>query len=277
MKLTVLVDNNTIIDRYFLAEPGLSFLIEDDETTVLFDTGYSGIFLDNAQKMGLNLTNLDYLTFSHGHLDHTWGLDRLLKYYIELKIEKLPFKKPTLIAHPQTFTSVSSDEFDEFGSLLSERKLAKHFKMQLSKEPQQLSKKLTFLGEIPRKNSFESIATYGRKEGAEEDDYVIEDSALVYNSSDGLVIITGCSHAGICNIIEYAKEVCGNDKVADIIGGLHLQNPPLKQIQGTLDYMKELQPKTVRACHCTDLKSKIALSTVANVKEVGVGLSVDYD
>lgn len=56
MKLSVLVDNNTLIDRYFLAEPGLSFLIEDGDTVVLFDTGYSDIFLKNAWKMGLDLT-----------------------------------------------------------------------------------------------------------------------------------------------------------------------------------------------------------------------------
>ena len=277
MQLSVLVDNNTIIDRYFLAEPGLSFLIQDDETTVLFDTGYSGIFLTNAQKMGLDLAFLDYLVFSHSHLDHTWGLDTLLKYYTELRIEKRPFKKPALVAHPQTFLSVASEDFDEFGSLISERKLDKHFHLQLSKHPQQLSEKLTFLGEIPRKNSFESTAAYGRKEGAQEDDYVVEDSALVYNSIQGLVIITGCSHAGICNIIEYAREVCSNDKVADIIGGLHLQNPPRKQLQETLAYLEDIQADTVRACHCTDLNSKIALSTVVNLKEVGVGLSIDYD
>lgn len=277
MKLTVLVDNNTLIDRYFLAEPGLSFYIQDGETSVLFDTGYSGIFLDNAQKLGLDLANLDYLVFSHSHLDHTWGVDRLLKYYTELAIEKRPYKKPAVIAHPQIFTSVRAEDLDELGSLLSRDKLEKHFPMQLSKAPQQLSNRLTFLGEIPRRNDFESMTTIGRKEGEEEGDLVIEDSALVYNSKQGLVIITGCSHAGICNIIEYAKEVCSTDKITEIIGGLHLQSPPQTQLQGTLDYMEKLQPGVVSACHCTDLNSKIALSSVVNIKEVGVGLSVEYD
>ncbi len=277
MKLTVLVDNNTLIDRYFLAEPGLSFLIQDEETSVLFDTGYSGIFLDNAAKMGLDLMNLDYLVFSHSHLDHTWGLDRLLKYYTELAIEKRPFKKPTVVTHPQTFTSVSAEPLAEIGSLLSRERLEKHFPMQLSTAPQQLSEKLTFLGEIPRKNDFEALEAFGRKQGDQEDDRVIEDSALVYRSERGLVIITGCSHAGICNICEYAKEVCGDDRIAGIIGGLHLQNPSPKQLQGTLDYMAKLQPEVVHACHCTDLQSKIALSSVVDIQEVGVGLSVEYD
>jgi 7,8-dihydropterin-6-yl-methyl-4-(beta-D-ribofuranosyl)aminobenzene 5'-phosphate synthase len=276
MKLTVLVDNNTLIDRYFIAEPGLSFLIQDEDATILFDTGYSGVFLDNAQKMGLDLANLDYLVLSHSHLDHTWGIDRLLKYYTELAIEKRPFKKPKLVTHPQTFTSVRTDELDQIGSLLSVDKLDKHFTMQLNKKPLRLSERLIFLGEIPRENDFEAIDTIGRKEGAEEGDRVIEDSALVYHSDRGLVIITGCSHAGICNIVEYAKQVCANDKIAEIIGGLHLQSSSLQQLQGTLDYMEQLQPNVVRACHCTDLDSKIALSSVVNIKEVGVGLSVEY-
>ncbi|RLB77759.1 MAG: MBL fold metallo-hydrolase, partial [Deltaproteobacteria bacterium] len=170
MKITVLVDNNTLIDRYFFAEPGLSLLIEDDETTVLFDTGYSDIFLKNAFKMGKDLTTLDYLVLSHNHLDHTWGLEPLIKYFTELQIEQRPFKRPTLVAHPEIFVSVNAEGLGEIGCLLSEEKLAKHFPIQLSAQPKAISSKLTFLGEIPRRNDFEKNLTFGRKEGAAEDD-----------------------------------------------------------------------------------------------------------
>lgn len=277
MELTVLVDNNTLIDRYFLAEPGLSLLIEDDETTVLFDTGYSDIFLKNAFKMGKDLTNLDYLILSHNHLDHTWGLEPLIRYFTELQIEQCPVKRPILVAHPEVFVSVNAEGLGEVGCLLSEEKLAKHFPIQLSAQPKSLSSKLTFLGEIPRRNDFEKNLTFGRKEDADEDDQVIDDSALVYHSSKGLIIITGCSHAGICNIIEYAKEICGDHRVVDIIGGFHLLNPPANQLKGTISYLEKLQPEAVHACHCTDLPSKIALSSVICLKEVGVGLSITYD
>ena len=277
MEITVLVDNNTLIDRYFFAEPGLSLLIQDDDITVLFDTGYSDIFLKNASKMGKDLTGLDYLVLSHSHLDHTWGIEPLIKYYTELEIEKRSFKRPALVAHPEVLVSATADGIREFGCLLSEAKLAKHFSLQLNARPVSLSSGLMFLGEIPRKNDFEGSLTFGRKEGADQDDHVIEDSALVYKSQEGLVIITGCSHAGICNIIEYAKEVCDDDRVVDIIGGFHLQNPPAKQLEGTITYMDTLKPKVVHACHCTDLSSKIALSRVVLLKEVGVGLSVRYD
>ena len=73
MRLTVLVDNNTLIDRYLLGEPGVCYLIEVDDVRVLFDVGYSDIFLRNAQLLGVDLLQLDYLVLSHGHLDHTWG------------------------------------------------------------------------------------------------------------------------------------------------------------------------------------------------------------
>ena len=277
MKLSVLVDNNTLIDRYFLAEPGLSFLIEDGDTVVLFDTGYSDIFLKNAWKMGLDLTSIDYLVLSHGHLDHTWGLEPLIKYFTELTIEKISHQKPILIAHPQVFTSVKADGFDEFGSLISKEKLAKHCQMNLTEDPVFLNERLVFLGQIPRKNNFESLITFGRKEGEDSDDIVIEDSALVYKAKRGLVIMTGCSHSGICNIIEHAKEVCSENRILDVIGGFHLLDPPEAQLKGTLMYFKDLHPNCVHACHCTDLQSKIALSSVVDLKEVGVGTTVEYE
>lgn len=95
-------------------------------------------------------------------------------------------------------------------------------------------------------------------------------------SSGGLVIVTGCSHAGICNIVEQARRVCGEDRVIDIIGGFHLLEPSREQLQRTLEYMESLCPAAVHACHCTDLASKIALSQVVDLREVGVGLSLDY-
>ena len=206
MEITVLVDNNTLTEPYFLAEAGLSLLIQDKDTSVLFDVGYSDVFLKNAFKLRKKLTDLDYLVLSHNHLDHTWGLEPFIRYLTELQLEQHPFKRPTLVAHPEVFVSVSGEGYTEIGSLLSEKKLEKHFSVKLSSQPLALSDKLTFLGAIPRRNDFEGEVTLGRKEGAAEEDHVIDDSALVYKSAAGLIIMTGCSHAGICNIIEYAKE-----------------------------------------------------------------------
>ena len=74
MKLTVLVDNATIIDRYFLAEPAVSYLLEDGDARILLDTGYSDVFLKNARAMGIDLSRVTDIVLSHGHNDHTGGL-----------------------------------------------------------------------------------------------------------------------------------------------------------------------------------------------------------
>ena len=201
MQLTVLVDNNTLIDRYFLAEPGLSFLIEDGDLSVLFDTGYSDIFIRNAHKMGKNLIDLDFIVLSHSHLDHTWGIEPMIRYFTELAIEHHPFSRPALVTHPESLTGVSADGLREIGSLISKDRLSKHFDLHLSKEPQFLTEHLVFLGEIPRTNDFEGALPFGRKDGSNEEDIVIEDSALVYKTSNGLVIITGYRGKAIIKII----------------------------------------------------------------------------
>ena len=275
MKLTVLVDNNTIIDRYFLAEPGISLYIEQGGKRILLDVGYSDIFIKNAQKMNIDLRNL----FSHGHLDHTWGLDPLVRLYTESNIEGLPHKRPTILAHPLAFFSKTIDDLKEVGSLISRDKLSKHFAIELSKNPIWLTERLLFLGEIERKNDFECKKPTGSimKPSSEEPDYLYDDTALVYKSPQGLVIITGCSHSGICNIVEQAKKLCKEERVIDIVGGLHLLNPSKEQLRGTFEYMKKLNPRQLHACHCTDLNSKIALSKVVNFKEVGVGLVLGYE
>lgn len=277
MKLTILLDNNTLIDRYFLGEPGVSYLIEDGGTKILFDVGYSDAFIINARKMGINLLDVDIVALSHSHNDHTWGLFPLIQLYTEAALEKLPIKKPVLVAHPSLFLSRKYSGL-EIGSIIAEKRLETFFKFKLSHAPVALTERLHFLGNIKRTISFECIKPLGKviQDGIEQDDYMLDDTALVYQADNGLVIITGCSHSGICNIIEQAKELFGDQPVLDVVGGFHLQNPPAEQLAGTLAYFERLKPKAVHSCHCTDLKSKIALAGVSNLQEVGVGLTLEY-
>lgn len=279
MKLTVLVDNNTYIDRYFIGEPGVSYLIETEGKTVLFDTGYSDAFIKNAVKLNINLLNLDYVALSHGHNDHTWGLSPLLSLYSEAVLNNHAFAKPALIAHPVALCSKQYDGNLEIGSIITENALSRFFEMQLTKEPLWLTDRLAFLGQIPRTNAFECTKPIGKtnRQGILADDYLLDDTALAYRSDKGLVIITGCSHAGICNIVDYSKKICGEDRVLSIIGGLHLLNPEAKLLEATLAYLKSMNLHELHACHCTDLNSKIALSHAAPLKEVGVGLMLEYD
>lgn len=278
MKLKVLVENNTLIDRYFRGEPGVSYYLEADDKKILFDTGYSDLFIENAKKMDIDLLDLDYLVLSHSHLDHTWGLQHLIQFYTEAQIENKKYKKPILVTHPETFTSRKVTEIDQIGSLISKERATHHFDLNLSRKYLQLTENLIFLGEIERNNNFEAQNPIGKVmiNGKEKADYIIEDSALAYQTSEGLIIITGCSHAGICNIIEQAKNIFKDDRIIDVIGGFHLQNPSEKQLEGTKSYFENLKPKVVYASHCTDLQSKIELAQVVEIREVGVGLELNY-
>lgn len=274
MKLKILLDNNTRIDGFFFGEPGVSYLLEEKDNKILFDCGYSDAFIRNANKLDENLLDIDFLVFSHGHIDHTWGVQEFIKTLTEARGANKKFKIPKLLTHPISFMSKRIGDEPEIGPLHSEYKLSRHFEIQKQSDPYWFSDNLVWLGEIPRKNNFENQEPLGKvdtPEGNEIDDFLIEDSAFAYKSNNGLVVVSACSHPGICNIIEYAKEVTGIEKIHDVIGGFHLQKPDDNLITETKNYFQKLNADNVHCCHCTDLNSKIELSKVSNVKEVASG------
>lgn len=276
MKLTVLVDNNTYIDRYFYGEPAVSYFIEDEGKTILYDVGYSEAFILNAHKLKIDLLKLNYLIFSHGHLDHTWGLDPLLRMYMEANTGGLEMIKPKIVAHPKTFFFRPRTWLGGSGFLISEERVSHYFEIQKSEKPVWLTEKLVWLGNIPKSNNFELKKPFKKiRLGKEDvDDFMEDEIALAYKGERGLFIISACSHRGICNIIEYAKNICKEDRIYDVIGGFHLMDPEKELLEKTVKYFATIHPTKVHACHCTDFKSKVALSKVANLQEVGVGLTL---
>lgn len=274
MKVTILCDNNTRIDRYFYGEPGFSALIEEAGQKILLDTGYSDIFLRNAQLLGIDLKEIDRLIFSHGHDDHTRGIGELVKYYEAAQMQK----KVELIGHEKAFES-KSVEGREIGLTVRESALEYYFRIRKENKPFHLTENLIYLGEIPRRNDFENKITFGVTKGAggePEPDYIIDDTSLVYKTDEGLVIVTGCCHAGICNTIEYAKEVCGDDRIVDVIGGFHLLDVDPAVMDRILDYLSGQKIAAMHPCHCTDVKAKISLARVVTVEDLGVGDSFSY-
>jgi 7,8-dihydropterin-6-yl-methyl-4-(beta-D-ribofuranosyl)aminobenzene 5'-phosphate synthase len=279
MKTTILVDNTALFDRMFVAEHGFSTFIEAEGKRILFDTGYSGAFLQNAQKMQIDLLDLDYIVLSHGHFDHTGGLWHLIRWLMEATIEDTPHKLPRLIAHPRCFCPRPKHHLPDIGAVLTAEEVQRIMPLKLSADPVNLSPNLFFLGEIERKYSFERVLPGPRcivmPDGSLHEDRLIDDTSLAYRSRDGLVVIAGCAHAGICNTVEYAKKVCGESRVIDIIGGLHLRGAG-PQLEGTLAYLKDQNLPALHACHCTALAAKVALAQVAPLLETGVGLRLEY-
>jgi 7,8-dihydropterin-6-yl-methyl-4-(beta-D-ribofuranosyl)aminobenzene 5'-phosphate synthase len=279
LTLTVLVDNTTLSDHDLCGESGLSILLETDGKKILLDTGLSGLFQTNAEKMGIDLWDLNCIVLSHGHIDHTGGLFTLARYFAYATPEGRQIRVPELIAHSRCFWPKEKDARKN-GSAVSEEEARRHFMVTLSDGPVWITDNLVFLGEIPRNLAFERSAPGKRRiqrpDGKNEPDHLLDDSALVFRSSEGLVIITGCSHAGICNITEYAREVCREKRVIDIIGGFHLIRPEPERLEKTGLFLGRLSLKALHACHCTSLAAKIALAAHCPVEEVGVGLRLAW-
>jgi 7,8-dihydropterin-6-yl-methyl-4-(beta-D-ribofuranosyl)aminobenzene 5'-phosphate synthase len=275
MRITILVDNQA--NRNLCGEWGLSILIEADGQKILLDTGASGLFRENAAQLGLSLTDLNYLILSHGHLDHTWGLPSLIQDYLA---NQTPIaKRPVLVAHPLITAPKFRDDGSEFGIWFSEATLTRHFKTNFNAKPQWLTENLLFLGEIPRCNSFESQHPLGKvalPDGLTPD-YLTDDTALVYRSKKGLIIITGCSHSGICNIVKQAQNLCKEERIVDIVGGFHLLNAEPVRLSETLSFFKNLKPEQLHPCHCTDFHAKAILQATLPIKEVNVGLQLKYN
>lgn len=255
MKLIVLVDNHSLIDKYYLAEPALSFYIEDDDRKILFDTGYSDVIIKNAAAMNIDLNKINTIVLSHGHNDHTGGLVYLkeLKQDIDLycceNIDEEKIHNEHVITCP-----------------IKLKDLPSNFKLHISNNYQHISNHLTFLGKIER--VIQPLRMLGN-------DPLYDDSALLYKQDKSISIITGCSHSGICNIVNQAKNISGISSIDKIIGGFHLLNN-IAITNEVCEYFKTQDINEVCPCHCTDLISKIALANIVKIKEIGVSSIVEF-
>jgi len=256
MNIYILTDN--VAGGKFQAEHGLSYLIETEDEKILFDTGHSELFLKNAKLLGLDIEKeVDTVVLSHGHWDHGDGL----KYLNNKK----------LITHPGSFIRrFRKKDLSPVGLSLSKQELLNKFQIEETAEPLMIAKNLFFLGEIPRLNNFESQSTTFTDDFS-NDDFVKDDSAIVAIENNEIIVITGCSHSGICNITERAKKVTGIDRVKAVIGGFHLKYDD-EQTQKTIDYMRENGIDMVYPSHCTELPALAAFYRVFHNPAVKTGM-----
>ena len=260
MKITILTEN--VAGGKFLAEHGLSYLIEIDGEKILFDTGHSDVFLKNAEMMGIDIENeVKTMVLSHGHWDHGDGLR-----FLENK---------KLITHPDSFSKrFGKSDHRPIGLSLSKEEIQKKFELTETINHLQINSNLYFLGEIPRLNDFESQTTSFEFENG-EDDFVPGDSALIAVVNNELVVITGCSHSGICNICEQAKRVTGISKIKAVIGGFHLKHQNHQTLE-TIEYFKINRVEKLYPSHCTQLPALVAFYNSFGIEQVKTGMILEF-
>ena len=282
MKVTVLLENTSMYSKYLNSEHGFSAWIEDEDMKILLDCGYSDKFIKNAEALGINLLQADYVILSHGHWDHTGGLKHLIKYYRDNAMAR----KPILL-----FTSedifLKRYEFNwntQVGLDVSREVMEQWFDVRVTPEPFWLTKNLCFMGLTERTNDFEHIhpqTSQQLRDGKWCDDVVDEDTQLAYRHKNGeeVSIVATCAHYGICNIMEYAKKLTGASSVHTYLGGSHLRidEVPQSQVDKTCEYLISHPLKNFYICHDTDLHCKRALWNAAPEasKEAGTGLVLD--
>jgi len=282
MKVTLLMENNSLFGVYLNAEHGYSAWIEDEGIKILLDCGFSDKFIKNAEALGIDLRTADYVILSHGHRDHTGGMKYLLKYYNENAM----FRKPTLLyAHEDifcrkfNFKKNHSSGFDVEKGVLEE-----HFNLLKSEKPIWLTENLVFMGITELSNDFEHKVPQipkKLKDGLWVEDVVIEDTQVAYKHKNGkeVSVIAACAHYGICNIMEYAKKITETEHIHTYLGGSHLRidEVPQSQVDKTCNYVKKQKINDFYICHDTDLHCKLALWNTTPSKEAGVSLSIDLE
>lgn len=232
------MNDNRCNDERLECEHGLSLLIDDNGKKVLFDTGQTDIYLKNAEKLGVDLGDVESIILSHGDYDHGNGL-------------KFFDKKVNLICHPDFVKNRISKRTGKFDGLNQAKEdLEKKFNLVLTDKPYAVTDNMTFLGQIDRVLDFEKDNNLPMTDENGETYKHFDDSGVVIKTDHGIIVISGCAHSGICNTIKYAKKVSNCEDVLAVIGGFHLKEVDF-QTKETIKYMKKVGVKQILTAHCT--------------------------
>ena len=242
--ITILIDNAAT--RYELgSEHGLSLWIEYKGKQILFDTGQSNLLIQNAEKLGIDLSRTDAIVLSHGHYDHTGGLQSVL----ELAPRAVIYSHPVAI---ESRYSCKGFNVQPIGMPDTAKQAIKNREVVWTEKPVQICNGVGVTGQIPRKNDFEDVggAFFTDKKCRKADDF-LDDQALFIESPDGVIVVCGCAHSGVVNTLDYISELTNQNRINAIIGGMHLVNADTYRIEKTISVFKKYDVQKIAPLHCT--------------------------
>lgn len=255
MRLTCVVDDNSGVGDPsrsilkaggdLLSEHGLSLLLETERgKKVLLDTGSSEkAFLNNLASLGLKPDDIDKVFISHGHYDHLGGLPILLKAGVPCH------------THPDTFLGKrfveASGRVREIGPSTELLSLLKENPPVYDDRPRELVPGVCTTGEIPRRNDFETPSSFLiERDGKRVRDLIMEEQGLSVSTKKGLLVLTGCGHPGIVNILTHVRMHTG-EKIFMAAGGFHLWKAEAELLRRTVEGVKALGLTKVAPMHCS--------------------------
>ena len=246
----------------FLAEHGLSLLVTvyqgKDKHTILLDTGYTKIgVLHNMELLRINIEEIEAVVLSHGHMDHTGSLYGIL--------DKIPHTIP-LVLHPEAFQYPRYTRQPDGAKNLWPRTLVKdeleekNVDIIESESPTLIVNDMVMVtGTVERTTEFEKGMPNAlvEKDGEIVQDPIIDDQAVVLKlNNKGLVVISGCAHAGIVNTVLFSQKATGENNIHAILGGFHLSGPFFEKIHdNTIEELKTFKPDVIVPMNCTGWKA----------------------
>jgi 7,8-dihydropterin-6-yl-methyl-4-(beta-D-ribofuranosyl)aminobenzene 5'-phosphate synthase len=252
-----------------IAEHGFSALITvtrgDDTHRILFDAGISpnGV-VENMRRLDMSPKDIEAMVISHGHFDHTVGLDGL-------SVSLGGSAKMPVMIHPEFWSrrriAIPGRSPSELPSTSKSALIGAGFEVIEERQPSfLLDSSILVTGEVDRTTEFETgfpvHEAFHDEGGWQPDPLILDDQALVMNVRDkGLVVLTGCGHAGIVNIVRYAKKLTGVENVYAVLGGYHLNGPIFEPIiQATTQALAAYEPQYIVPAHCTGFRAVHALA-----------------
>lgn len=240
MKITTLIENHGNPEAGLAGEHGLSLLLEADGKKILFDTGQTGEFVKNAQKLSINLQDLDMVFLSHGHYDHTGGVPALIENGYQGKI----YAGTGFFG--KKYKKLSDGTMKYNGNPFPEEQY--NISM-IGKDMQRITEHVILFQNFQRQTSFEQLNSKFYLENEKIDKFA-DEICLGIETDKGTILLVGCSHVGIVNIMLTVKKRIKKPMIG-IVGGTHLVEAGKEQLEATIQAFKQEPLDFLAVSHCT--------------------------